>query len=49
MTIDSKLMRYEIPIFCINEPVQYSKVDLAHANLEKSFVPANVQVMVKIT
>ena len=44
MALDNKLMRYEVPIHCLNDPVRYSEEDLAHRNLNQSFTPEDIRV-----
>ena len=34
MCVDSKLNKYEVPVFCINEPTKYSNVKSGDKNLQ---------------
>jgi hypothetical protein len=37
MCIDSKGNKYEVPVFCINEPISYSEAKIEDKNLHMEY------------
>ena len=48
MSVDENMIKYDVPVFCINEARSYSKKTAALNNLKNSYVAAALTVSSKI-
>lgn len=44
MCLDEKCSRYELPVFCINEPISYAEAPSQDRNLVKDFRDQDLQL-----
>ncbi len=42
MCVDNKFNKYEVPVFCINEPVSYSLAKIEDKNLNMEYEEKNL-------
>jgi hypothetical protein len=47
MCVDTKFNKYEVPIFCINEPISYAQETIAEKNLNFEYSDESLQVKVR--
>lgn len=47
MCVDNKFNKYEVPIFCINEPISYSNLKLDDKNLNFEYEDKRVEITIR--
>lgn len=47
MCVDSKLNKYEVPIFCINPPIQYSEELVEDRNLNYEYEDKTLEISIR--
>lgn len=47
MCVDTKFNKYEVPVFCINEPISYAQETIAEKNMNFDYSDENMQVKVR--
>lgn len=47
MCVDTKFNKYEVPVFCINDPLSYAQETIAEKNLNFDYNDESLQVKVR--
>jgi hypothetical protein len=47
MCVDSRFNKYEVPVFCINEPLSYAHETIAEKNLNYEYSDAIVNIRIR--
>lgn len=47
MCVDTKFNKYEVPVFCINEPLSYAQETIAEKNLNFAYNDEALQVKIR--
>ena len=47
MCVDSRFNKYEVPIFCINEPSSYAHETIAEKNLNYQYSDAPLKIKIR--
>lgn len=47
MCVDSRFNKYEVPLFCLNEPLSYAQETIAEKNLNFGYSDAAIKVKVR--
>jgi hypothetical protein len=47
MCVDTKFNKYEVPVFCINDPLSYGQETMAEKNLNYNYDDSSMQVRIR--